>query len=88
MYTKEKSDRAALAIREIAKRNSVPEDRVREEMRKAIKISRGSSDPHVKAQWAEFKFSGEEPTEEEFITWMSQKVTMAWQEEGVNKHDS
>lgn len=74
MFTKEKLDRAAMAISVMAERHGVPESTIRAEMMEAINAGRNDPDPRVQAQWAGFTFAGQEPTPEEFIMWMSQRV--------------
>lgn len=74
MYTKDNLCRASYAIAVMAERNDVSESHIRAEMETAIRVSRSSSDPLVKAQWAESEFEGSEPTVEEFIAWLAKKV--------------
>lgn len=74
MYTKEELHQARRAIAVIAERNGVSEPHIRAEMEAAIRVSRSSSDPLVKAQWADSEFEGSEPTVEEFIAWLANKV--------------
>ena len=75
MYTEEELTRAKKAITLLAMRNDVPEQQIRADLREAIIISFHSTDPHVQAQWATCEFADSVPTPEEFITWISKKVT-------------
>jgi len=70
MYTKRELRKAADIVREIARKNGVPECQVREDIREAMQYGRASHDPVVQARWATFHYSGKEPTVEEFILWM------------------
>ncbi len=74
MYTKEDLCRAGNAIAVMAERDGVSVPHIRAEMEAAIRVSRSSSDPLVKAQWADSEFEGSEPTVEEFIAWLARKV--------------
>ena len=74
MYTNEELSQARRAITILAKRNGVPEEQIRTDLREAISSSCHSTDPHVQAQWTMCEFSDSEPTPEEFITWISKKV--------------
>ena len=74
VYTVEELTRARRAITLLAKRNNVPEEQVRSDLREAINNSFRSTDPNVQAQWAVCEFAGSEPTPEEFIIWISEKV--------------
>ena len=74
MYTKEELHQARRAIAVMAERDGVSETHIRAEMEAAIRVSRSSSDPLVKAQWADSEFECSEPTVEEFIAWLAKKV--------------
>ncbi len=69
MYTKRELRTAKCIIRKIARENNVSEARVRADMKEAIKYGKSSPDPAVQARWAAFRYSGAEPTVEEFILW-------------------
>jgi len=69
MYTKRELRAAADTIKEIARKNNVPEAQVRADMREAIRCAKASPDPAVRARWAAFHYTGVEPTVEEFILW-------------------
>ena len=74
MNTKEELCRASYAIAVMAEKNGIPEAHIRAEMEEAIRASSNSTDPLVKAQWADSAFEGSEPTVEEFIAWLAKKV--------------
>ncbi len=76
MYTKRELRSVANIIRRIARENNVSEARVRTEMQDAIKYGRSSPDPAIQARWAAFRYSGGEPTAEEFILWVAWIVRM------------
>ena len=40
-------------------------------MKEAMDARRSNPDPAVQAKWVGFKYSGDEPTLEEFILWMA-----------------
>lgn len=69
MFTEKQKKAASRIIARIARDNQVSEAEVRFEMQKAMEQGMSSSDPAVKARWASFSFSGEDPTVEEFILW-------------------
>lgn len=69
MYTKRELEAVTNIIREIARKNNVPEAQVRADIQEAIKCGRSDPDPAVQARWAKFHYSGTEPTAEEFILW-------------------
>ena len=71
MYTKRELKRAAGIIRQIARKHNVTEDEVRRDMKEAMDAGRSNPDPAVQAKWVGFKYSGDEPTLEEFILWMA-----------------
>ena len=54
-------------IKKVAKAHGVSEKEVREEMQKAIRAGRESSDPNAQAMWNRLFPDGKEPTPEEFI---------------------
>ena len=74
MYTKEDLRRASRAIAVMAEREGVTEEHIRAEIDEAIQVSHKSLDPRVKAQWADIEFVGSEPSVEEFVTWLAEKV--------------
>lgn len=54
-------------IKKVAKAHGVSVKEVREEMQKAIRAGRESSDPNAQAMWNRLFPDGKEPTPEEFI---------------------
>ncbi len=62
------------AIENIARRDGVTVDYVREEIMAAILSSYYSSDPKVKVFWDTFSGTGQIPTPEEFILRMSKLI--------------
>ena len=74
MYTKRELKRAAGIIRQIARENHVTEEEVRRDMKEAMDAGRQNTDPAVQAKWASFEYAGDEPTLEEFILWMAEKI--------------
>ena len=74
MYTKRELKRVAGIIQQIARENNVTEDEVRKDMKEAMDAGRNNPDPAVQAKWAGFEYAGEEPTLEEFILWMAEKI--------------
>lgn len=71
VYTEHELMVATHIIKRIAHENNVPETQVRAEMQKAIKHGKSSPDTAVQARWATIRYSGVEPTEEEFILWVA-----------------
>ena len=69
MYTEKELKAATKIIRRIAREYHVPEEQVRSDMTEAMNAGRNNPDPAVQARWATFRFSGKEPTVEEFILW-------------------
>ena len=69
MYTEKELKAATKIIRRIAREHHVPEEQVRSDMTEAMNAGRNNPDPAVQARWATFRFSGKEPTVEEFILW-------------------
>ena len=74
MYTERERNRAAGIIRHIAREHNVTEDEVRRDMKEAMDAGRSNPDPAVQAKWAGFEYAGDEPTLEEFILWMAEKI--------------
>ena len=68
-YTKAELRKAADVITSTAKASGVSEAEVRAEMLIAMDEGRNNPDPSVQAKWATFRYSGPEPTAEEFIAW-------------------
>lgn len=62
---------AANIIRRIARKRNVTESDVRAELLEAMNAGRTNPDPAVQEKWAEFHYSGAEPTVEEFIMWVA-----------------
>jgi len=69
VYTEREMKAAAKIIRRIARESSLSEAQVRSDMQKAIKYGISSPDAAVQAHWATLRYSGAEPTVEEFILW-------------------
>ncbi len=69
MYTEKEWNAATKIIGQIAQEHHVPEEQVRSDMEEAINAGRIHPNPAVQAWWATFRFSGKEPTVEEFILW-------------------
>jgi len=69
MYTEKELKAATKIIRRIAREHHVPEEQVRSDITEAMNAGRNNPDPAVQARWATFRFSGKEPTVEEFILW-------------------
>ncbi len=69
MYTEREMRAATNIIRRIARESSLSEAQVRSDMQKAIKYGISSPDPAVQAHWATLRYSGAQPTVEEFILW-------------------
>ena len=74
MYTEKELKAAASIIRRIARQHHVSEEQVRSDMTEAMNAGRNNPDPEVQARWATFRFSGKEPTVEEFILWTAGMV--------------
>ena len=74
MYKQNDLKKAAIIIKRIAKKEHVPEAQVRAKMREAMDAGRASNDPAIQARWAEFPYTGPEPTIEEFILWAASLV--------------
>ena len=74
MYTKRELKRAAEIIRQIARDNHVTEEEVRRDMKEAMDAGRNNPDLAVQAKWVGFEYAGDEPTLEEFILWMAEKI--------------
>ena len=47
---------------------------MRRGMKEAMDAGRSNPDPAVQAKRAGFEYSGDEPTLEEFILWMAEKI--------------
>ncbi len=62
---------AASIIALTAANNGVPESQVREEMREAIAEAMQSAYGNAQKIWKTFRYSGEEPTPEEFVLWIA-----------------
>ena len=43
-------------------------------MKEAMDAGRNNPDPAVQAKWVGFEYAGDEPTLEEFILWMAEKI--------------
>ena len=74
MYTQKELKRAAAHIRRLARENGLSEEDMRAEMKAAMDAGRNNPDPDVQAKWAGFKYSGPEPTVDEFVLWVSSLV--------------
>ena len=74
MHTKRELKRAAEIIRQIAREHQGTEEEVRRDMKEAMDVGRSNPDPAVQAKWAGFEYAGDEPTLEEFILWMAEKI--------------
>ncbi len=74
MYTEKELKAAAGIIRQIACEHQVPAEQVRSDMTEAMSAGRSNPDPAVQARWATFRFSGKEPTVEEFILWAAENA--------------
>ena len=61
-------------LKRVAKAHGVTEKEVRDEMQKAIRAGRESSDPNAKAMWNKLFPDGKEPTPEEFIRVLAGEV--------------
>ena len=61
-------------IKKIAKAHGVSTKEVYEEMQKAIRVGRESTDPSVRAMWDRLFPNGKEPTVEEFIRTLTHEV--------------
>lgn len=61
-------------LKRVAKAHGVTEKEVREEMQKAIRAGRESSDPNAQAMWNRLFPDGKEPTLEEFIRVLAGEV--------------
>ena len=61
-------------IKKVAKAHGVSEKEVREEMQKAIRAGRESSDPNAQAMWNKLFPDGKEPAPEEFIRVLAGEV--------------
>ena len=57
-------------IKQVAKQNGVTPMEVEREIKEAIRIGMTSQDPLVQAQWKLISPSGEEPTVDEFLTYL------------------
>lgn len=77
MYSKARLALAAAVVRQIAQQEGVPETQVRADMYEAMNQARHNSDPAIQAQWSTFRYSGSEPTIEEFILWVSDRAQEA-----------
>lgn len=71
MFTQRELKRAGDIIKQIARENHVSEDQVRGDMQEAMESERRNPDPHAQARWREFRYSGADPTLEEFILWVA-----------------
>jgi len=69
--TKKEAERS---IHHIAKENGTTEQEVRNEMMIAIRAAMNNPDPKVQEQWKHFRFEGTEPTPEEFMIYVAQRV--------------
>ncbi len=74
MYTENELKAARNIIKQIAREHQVSEEQVRSDMTEAMNAGRSDPDPAVQARWAAFRYSGKEPTVEEFILWMADMV--------------
>lgn len=74
MYMKRELKRASGIIRQIARDNHVTEEEVHRDMKEAMDVGRNNPDPAVQAKWAGFEYAGDEPTLEEFILWLAEKI--------------
>ena len=77
MYSKAILALAAAVIRQIAQQEGVPETQVRADMYEAMNRARHYGDPSTQAQWSTFRYSGSEPTIEEFIIWAADRAQEA-----------
>ena len=68
MYTNKELRAATNIIRQIAREQNVPEDQVRADLMEAMNAGRNNHDHAVQARWATFRYAGEEPTVEEYVT--------------------
>lgn len=71
MYTEKELRKVTDIIRRIAQENNATEDQVRADMEKAMDIGANNPNPAIQAKWKSFHYSGEKPTVEEFILWVS-----------------
>lgn len=69
MFTKQELRTVRTIIRRIAQSRSTSEAQIRMDMESAIRHGQSNPDPAVQACWASFRYSGPEPTVEEFILW-------------------
>ena len=60
-----------MIIENIAKQNHTTVAEVRNEMIAAMEEARQSSDPAVQARWANIPHKGNEPTIEEFVSYLA-----------------
>lgn len=60
-------------LKQVAIKNGVSEQEVRQEIQKAIKIAKDNQNSKGQAQWKKMKYKGEYPTPEELITNMIDK---------------
>ena len=65
---------AKRAIAEVARREGTSIEEVRAAMMEAIEEAYKSTDPVVKARWAEIPREGEIPTPEELIIWVGKRL--------------
>lgn len=61
-------------IEKIAKKNNVPAETIRKEIAEAIRIGMSNPDIKVKQAWHEMFPNGEEPSPEEFIQKIVDKI--------------
>ena len=77
MYTQRELKRAGDIIKQIARENHVSEDQVRADMQEAMESARRNPDPLAQARWRDFRYSGADPTLEEFILWVASMAVKA-----------
>lgn len=77
MYTEKELRFAAGIIKRIARKHHLPEKKIRSDIEEAMQAGRSNPDPAVQARWANFHYSGENPTIEEFILWAAATTALS-----------
>lgn len=77
MFTQRELKRVGDIIKQIARENHVSEYQVRADMQEAMESARRNTDPLAQARWKEFRYSGANPTLEEFILWVASMAVKA-----------
>lgn len=70
-----KQENARKALEAVAKQNGVPLETVIREIELTIQTAMASPDPAVRSRWANIPRSGNTPTPEELVMYLTERLT-------------